>query len=349
MNTDGVERARLKSLVERALADFLALRADELPAGEDATLIEEVARMVNAGGKRMRPEFCYWGFRAGGGTVQGPILRVAAALELLHTFAIVHDDVMDASLLRRGQPTVHRRIGSDHPGVPGADRFGESSAVLVGDLAAVLADELFATSGFEPEALARGAAWYAAMRREVIRGQFLDLLAAFRGGASSQDARRIASLKSGGYTVEKPLLIGAALAGGDPELLSRLSAYGRPLGEAFQLRDDVLGTFGEPGETGKDADGDLLEGKQTMLVAIARERADGSERHFLDTSLGRRDLGPADVERLRTLLIDTGALDTTNALIAELTDNALAIARTFPEDVASALADLAHDAAVRRV
>jgi geranylgeranyl diphosphate synthase type I len=341
----------LKRHVDAALDDFLALREAELPSDDERVLVGEVARVVRAGGKRLRPAFCYWGYRSAGGDQLRPIVAVAASLELLHTFAIVHDDVMDASPLRRGEPTVHVRLAGEHGSGrinSSAQRFGESAAVLVGDLAFVFADELFLTSGFEPDALARGTAWYSAMRREVIGGQFLDLLAAHRGGASSHTSRRIASLKSGGYTVEKPLLIGASLAGADDETLERLSAYGRPLGEAFQLRDDVLGTFGEPGETGKDADGDLLEGKQTVLVALARERADAQTRAFLDASLGRRDLSADDVERLRRVLIDTGALDETNELIAELTDRALGVAATFEGAVGDALAELAHGAAVRR-
>lgn len=343
--------AEVKRLVDDTLEVFLRASIEELPDGEEHALIGEVARVVRAGGKRLRPSFCYWGYRAAGGSDLEPIIRVCASLELLHTFAIVHDDVMDASPLRRGEATVHRRMAADHlhghtPEV--AARFGDSAAVLVGDLAFVLADELFYDSGFSGEALARGGAWYTAMRREVIRGQYLDLLAAHRGGASSAEARRIASLKSGGYTVDKPLLIGAALAGADDALLARLSAYGRPLGEAFQLRDDVLGTFGEPGVTGKAADGDLLEGKQTVLVAIARERAAAEERRFLDASLGRRDLKPVDLERLRRLLTDTGALDETNALIDRLTEQALAAVAAFPSEIAEALTDLARDAAVRQ-
>jgi len=340
----------VKRLVEDALVAFLRATAEELPDGKDA-LIGEVARVVGAGGKRLRPSFCYWGYRAGGGVELDPIVRVCASLELLHTFAIVHDDVMDASPLRRGEPTVHRRFAGEHLDghtPEAAARFGDSAAVLVGDLAFVLADELFYDSGFHGDALARGGAWYAAMRREVIRGQYLDLLAAYQGGVSPSEARRIASLKSGGYTVDKPLLIGAALAGAGDALLARLSAYGRPLGEAFQLRDDVLGTFGEPGVTGKAADGDLLEGKQTTLVAIARERAAPEERRFLDASLGKRDLSPRDVDRLRRLLTDTGALEETNALIEQLTREALVAAEAFPPEVAEALIDLARDAAVRQ-
>lgn len=338
----------LRRLVDDFLDTFLKEKAEEVPAGDERRLVDEIRRLVGSGGKRLRPAFCYWGYRAGGGIDVDSIVRVAAGLELLHTFAIVHDDVMDASARRRGSPTVHRRFAGEVPAGRGdAERFGASAAILVGDLAFVLADEAFFASGFAPDALARAGVWFTSMRKEVISGQFLDVLAATMGGASAAAARRIAGLKSGGYTVEKPLLIGASLAGAGEDVRARLRDYGAPLGVAFQLRDDVLGAFGDPGITGKDADGDILEGKQTVLVALARERASGADRAFIDDRLGRRDLGPSEIERLRALLVSTGALDETNRLIAELTEHALSVAGTFEAELAGAFTDLALAASVR--
>jgi geranylgeranyl diphosphate synthase type I len=255
---------------------------------------------------------------------------------------------MDFSALRRGEPTVHRRFSEeDRPMRGDPVHFGQSAAILVGDLAFVLADDLFFASGFPDADLRRATMWFTAMRREVIRGQYLDLLAASRGGASSRAARRIAALKSGGYTVEKPLFIGASVAGASADFLDRLRQYGEPLGVAFQLRDDVLGVFGDPAETGKDTDGDLLEGKQTYLVAVARERAGAADHAFLDERLGGRDLSGEEVERLRDIIIETGALDETTRLIDELTGAALDVATSFPEDVRAALTELAEMASNR--
>ncbi|MCA1833520.1 MAG: polyprenyl synthetase family protein [Actinomycetota bacterium] len=338
----------VRRLVNETLEAFLGEKAREVLPGDERRLVEEVTRVVSAGGKRLRPAFCYWGYRAAGGAETEAIVRLAASLELLHTFAIVHDDVMDSSALRRGEPTVHRRFADEERSIRGdRDHFGESAAILVGDLAFVLADELFLSSGFVHDRLAAAMSWFTSMRREVIRGQYLDLLAASRGQTGSAVARRIAALKSGGYTVEKPLLIGAAVAGAPEPLLDSLTLYGAPLGEAFQLRDDILGVFGDPKETGKDADGDLLEGKQTYLIAVARERAAPEDRALLEDRLGRRDLSQEDVERLRVILRDTGALQETTRLIDELTARALEAAATFPADVAEALAALADEASER--
>ncbi len=248
--------------MERTLREFLAERRADLAGLDPAApaLIGELERLLDAGGKRIRPVFCVWGFRAAGGGGGEPILRAAGALELFHLFALVHDDVMDESDTRRGVPSTHRRFAAEAPaGLPSAERFGRSVAVLVGDLAAVLADELLLGSGFPPDRLLPALRRYGRMREEVAVGQLLDL----RGEAveSERRARAVAALKTGAYTVEGPLHIGALLAGGPPELLARLSAYARPLGEAFQLRDDAvdLGPGAVPGAGPKTVNGLISE------------------------------------------------------------------------------------------
>lgn len=329
--------------VETALRLFLDAQAEAVEAADEAAAatVAEIRRVLAAGGKRLRPTFCYWGFRAGGGSDCAEIVNAAASLELLHTFAVIHDDLMDRSPMRRGQPATHVAMGGD--------RFGVSSAVLVGDLALILADRMLVESGFSPERLVAAFHWYNRMRVEVVAGQFVDLLAARDAAADEPAARRIAALKSGGYTVEKPLQIGAALAGADPGLHDRLAAYGAPLGEAFQLRDDVLGTFGEPSVTGKEAEGDLREGKQTVLVAKARALASPDDRAFLEARLGRPDLSAGDVERLRAVLRDSGALGATLALIERLRAQALDELRAagLDSEVTTALEDLAGIAVER--
>jgi len=211
--------------VDEALATFLHERREAMAAiaPEAAEMVDELRRIVAAGGKRIRPAFCYWGYRAAGGDDGEPIVRAAAALELFHTFAVIHDDVMDESETRRGEPTTYVR-------------FGLSVAVLIGDLAAVLADEALIDTGFPSERLLPALRRYALMREEVAAGQFLDV----RGAVGTASADRIASLKTGAYTVEGPLHVGALLAGGSPELLAALSRFARPLGMAFQFRDDLI-------------------------------------------------------------------------------------------------------------
>jgi geranylgeranyl diphosphate synthase type I len=237
--------------IDEELRRFLDERTRELAridprAPEPA---KEIRRLVDAGGKRIRPAFCYWGYRAGGGSDDPRILRAAAALELLHTMAIVHDDLMDGAKERRGVPATapwfsDRASALGAPGDP--EDFGRSMAVLVGDLAAVWADLLLLTSGFEADALLRAQAEYHAMRERMAAGQVLDVAGAAR---EPEVARRAASLRGGAYTVEGPLRIGAALAGATDHARERLGWFGRPLGEAFQLRDDLEDGEAPPGVT----------------------------------------------------------------------------------------------------
>ena len=199
-----------------------------------------------------------------------------SALELVQASALIHDDLMDRSDTRRGEPAVHRRFEARHTAGGwrgGAAAFGDSVAVLLGDLALVWSDELLHASGVAPEDLARARPVFDEMRTEVTVGQYLDLLTQATGDTSVELAGKVARYKSAKYTVERPLLFGAALAGAPPELSAAYSAFGLPLGEAFQLRDDVLGVFGDPSETGKPAGDDLREGKRTALVALALREA----------------------------------------------------------------------------
>jgi geranylgeranyl diphosphate synthase type I len=242
----------LRVRVDRVLRDFLRASREELSSShpQAAALVDELTRLLEAGGKRLRPAFCYLGYLAGGGRDGEPIVRAAAALELLHTFALIHDDLMDGSTERRGVPSTHVRLASSYRergGPGGSEGLGRSIAMLVGDLAVVLADRLLADSGFPPDRVLAALVVYDRMRMAMAAGQFLDV-----GGAGEVDeplAAHIARLKSGAYTVAGPLAIGATLACAPDEVLSALARYAEPLGEAFQVRDDVLdaGEGGLPG------------------------------------------------------------------------------------------------------
>jgi geranylgeranyl diphosphate synthase type I len=314
-------------LVQRFTDELLAYIEDERSTLEPEVqpLLDELEAVISAGGKRLRPAFCYWGHIAAGGSDSRDIVRIGAALEMLHTFAMISDDVMDSSPLRRSRVTTFLALTELSAGVPHRGdprRFGTSAAILAGLLGFVLADRLFYSADFDPRALERAADRYDRMRIGAIAGQYLDLLAAHRGDADETTARRIGALKSGGYSVADPLAIGALLATDDMSVVTALENYGRPLGEAFQIRDDVLGVFGDPDVTGKDRDGDLREGKQTVLLAKTRERCSAHERRLLDQLVGNSDLDPDDAQRVRDLIVSSGALDATDALIEALADEA---------------------------
>lgn len=333
--------------VEKQLAELLAEQRAETAARAPGveSVFDELERVIGSGGKRLRPVFCCLGHLAAGGEAEREILVAAAALELLHTFAIVHDDVMDGSRRRRGQPASWVHLAEQHrrQGLRGdGGAYGVSGAVLAGDLALILADRALLACGLPADRLLAGVERYNRMRTEVVSGQYLDLLAAHRGPTEEEEARRVAALKSGGYTVEGPLHIGAILGGAGPDLLAALSDYGLPLGEAFQLRDDVLGVFGDPALTGKDRDSDVREGKRTVLIARAVAEAPPDDRRFLDERLGRPDLTPAEVERVRDIIERTGARASTEALIAELAGRARRAldARSIPRAVARLLDEL---------
>jgi geranylgeranyl diphosphate synthase type I len=317
----------LRDRVAKALDAFLVSQRPTLDGiSEDvAPIAEAIAEFVD-GGKRLRPAFCYWGWRAAGGDDCDEIMTAAASLELLQACALVHDDVMDGSDRRRGAPSVHRKFGALHRvagwhGNP--ESFGVAAAILLGDLCLVWSEQMLATCGLEPAALLRTQPVYDRMRVELMTGQYLDVVEQSMGGVSVERALRVARFKSAKYTIEGPLLVGAALADASPEVAAALSAYGLPLGEAFQLRDDILGVFGDPTATGKPAGDDLREGKRTVLVAETLSRADVPETAVVRRHLGDPGLDGDDVERLREIITSTGALAEVERMICDRTSQAL--------------------------
>jgi geranylgeranyl diphosphate synthase, type I len=324
------ELDRVRAAVSATLTDFLDRQHASL-AGIDpalAPVVDEV-RALAAGGKRLRPLFAYWGWRgvrdagSGAGEDDDAVLRAVAALEFVHASALVHDDVMDGADTRRGRPASHIAFAARHTaGALDGDPtlFGTGAAILVGDLALVWSDELLRCSGISEAALSRARAVWDTMRTEVTAGQYLDLLRAAGGLPGPEGALTVARFKSAGYTVQRPLQLGAAIAGAGPRVVEACTGIGLPLGEAFQLRDDVLGVFGDPAVTGKSADDDLREGKQTLLVALAEEAADDAGRALLGRLLGNPDAGTADFDALRELIESTGARALVERRIAEQTE-----------------------------
>ena len=303
--------SRIAEVLGGFLDDRLRLLLD---LHADLTPLAELARAAVDGGKRLRPTFSYWGWRSvqpAGANGEDGLVRAAAGLELLHACALVHDDLIDASDTRRGRPAAHVRF-ADYRAADWAgstSSFGLAGAVLLGDLLLTWSEELFQAGVGRLPAQRAGAAreQFDLMRTEVVAGQFLDVLAQTRGAFDRDEALRVIELKTSRYTVQRPLLLGAAAAGADRQLLDRLAGYGHALGEAFQLRDDLLGVFGDPRITGKPAGDDLREGKRTLLLALATEAADPGQLAELQNGIGRPGLTEAEVTRLRATLHATGA------------------------------------------
>ncbi len=322
----------LRAAIDAGLDTYL--HQQEALAPDARPLIGEIRRVLRAGGKRLRPAFCYWGYRAAGGNHSDEIIHAAMSLELLHTFAVVHDDIMDASDSRRGQPTTIAHLGLER-------------ALLVGDLALVLADHALRTAGFPADVLARALDAYSSMQVRVIAGQYLDVAA--DGAIDVASARRIAVLKSGSYTIEDPLSIGATLGRAPAELRAELRAFGRPLGEAFQLRDDILGVFGDPNVTGKSIEADIRDGKRTFLYAATVEELEGDNRGRFVGDWGAEDLDDDRIAWLRAAIERAGALARADQLCGELEDRARAVLERLeiPHDARVALRSLVG-MAVRR-
>jgi geranylgeranyl diphosphate synthase type I len=305
--------------VEGALKLFLDGRCEALArVGDDLEPVASAAAdFVLTGGKRLRPTFAYWGWRTTRGAEDDAqaLITAAASLELLHASALVHDDVMDDSDTRRGRPAAHRafaRLHAEHHWLGDSRSFGTSAAILLGDLLLCWSDQMFGSAGVGPQAHQV----YLRMREEVMAGQYLDLLEQARGRTSVDAALRVAEFKTSRYSVEQPLQLGAAAAGAPEATREALHRYGMALGEAFQLRDDVLGVFGDSSRTGKPTGDDLREGKRTLLAALAAQRADPEQAAVLRQGLGDRSLDSSGARRLAEVIVETGALASVEVRIA---------------------------------
>jgi geranylgeranyl diphosphate synthase type I len=322
----------LRRRVQECLDAELAVQAEVLaelgPDVED--LLTAVADLLR-GGKRLRAAFLYWGHRAAGRPDSDALVRLASAMELFQAAALIHDDVMDDSDTRRGMPAAHRALATRHSsrGWDGdEDRFGLAGAVLAGNLCLTWADSVYATCGLPEADLERGRSLFDRMRTQLMAGQFLDVVESMRPWHGVADderverAGRVIRYKSAKYTVEHPLLIGATTGGLDQAGLAALSRYGLDLGRAFQLRDDLLGVFGDPDETGKPAGDDLREGKRTVLLAHALAGTDDAGRTRLEALVGRPDLDGAQVDELRGVIGASGAVERLEHEIARLAGSA---------------------------
>ena len=315
---------RFRERLEDELERFFALKdaeVDEEP--ESRELIGEIRRLVLCGGKRLRPALVYHTYRACGGGSDGAVFPLAMSTELLHAYLLIHDDIMDHSEVRRGEPSAHARFREMHRnrGRGGdAEDFGRSVAILLGDLAHTWAVELYLGTRASVEDGRASKALdltFSRMCEEVIRGQYLEMSLPYESSPDEEQLLRALRLKSGRYSVERPIELGAQLAGAPSAVLATLARYGRAVGEVFQLQDDVLGTFGDAAAVGKPVASDLREGKYTFLIHRTLQEAGESDAAQLRSMLGRADLDAADVERARRIILDSGGRDAVSSMIDE--------------------------------
>jgi geranylgeranyl diphosphate synthase, type I len=361
-----------RDAVSAEISDFLSEQSSVLDSmGPELVPVHLMASQMLCGGKRIRPAFCVWGYAAAAGIPTDeelrPLLAAAGSLDVFHVSALIHDDLMDSSDLRRGRPAAHRQFEALHANagwLGDSAAFGRAGAILLGDLLVMWSAQMLHGAGVEQSALERALPIVEAMRTEVTCGQYLDMVAQahpLRQRAPAigslrptielalDDASRVVEYKAARYTVQRPCQMGAAIGGGDDELYFALGAYGSPLGRAFQFRDDLLGVFGDPQVTGKPAGDDLREGKRTVLVAHAYAHAGDAGQKLLLQRLGDPGLDETGINELQQVIVESGARDAVESMINEYHERALkALHDTeITEEGRAGLTALA-DAAVRR-
>jgi geranylgeranyl diphosphate synthase type I len=360
-----LESTNLLAAIQKHLDDFCQSRRDGFGAiSEDLYPLVDFAQDLLQGGKRFRAQFCYWAW-AGNLTHDlsaeqrqsslDAIVGICAALEMFHAAALVHDDLLDQSDTRRGKPAVHKnfeKLHQDEGWAGSKERFGQAGSVLVGDLMLSWSSEIFGNALLKAPTAAIESACreeFSRMRVEIMAGQYLDVLE--ENAAPSRDvseavarANRVMLYKTAKYSIEAPLLIGAAFAGADQTARAALGSFAIPLGLAFQLRDDVLGVFGDPQVTGKPAGDDLREGKRTVLVGLTRETLDGAVGRVFDEMLSSRELNDDQIKFLQQSIVGCGALKKTEAMIEDLGTESLRLLETIEMDgeAKSSLRELAR-------
>lgn len=326
-----IELSALRESINASLTTFIERENRYL--AEIGSELDPVASSLHSflldSGKRFRPLFAVIGYIGTGATLSPETITALSSLELIHVCALIHDDVMDASDTRRGAPAIHKHFENIHASQKlsgSASQFGIASAILLGDLALIWAAKMLHESQVSNDALVSSLSMFNEMQVELMGGQYLDIYEQALASESVERSRKVARYKSGKYSIERPLHFGAALAQKNPtELFSVYSSYGLPLGEAFQLRDDLLGVFGDFATTGKPAGDDLREGKRTVMMAMTHERATTGQRETIKELFGRPDIDEAGIAALQSIIIETGARDHLESLISDLYNEATAV------------------------
>jgi geranylgeranyl diphosphate synthase type I len=311
----------LSVAINTSLNEFFEIESQYLRAigSELDPVADALGRFLLDGGKRLRPLFAAIGFLGAQGAITPEVIRAVSSLELVHVCALIHDDVMDASDTRRGAPAIHKQFEARHgsENLQGSSaQFGVASAILLGDLALIWAAKALHESGLAPELILRSLPFYDEMRIELMAGQYLDIYEQALASESAERSLKVARYKSGKYSIERPLHFGASLAPGfSPSIIDIYSNFGLPLGEAFQLRDDLIGVFGDPLKTGKPAGDDLREGKRTVLVALALSHCNSTQRQEFLKYFGQKELDSHGIGSLRQIITDTGAFAEVETMI----------------------------------
>lgn len=316
-----------KEKFDPLLLEFLDKKITEAEGidSQAADLTREIKRMAQTGGKRIRPAFMFYAYKASGGKDEEAAIYTSQALELFHTFALIHDDIIDRSDTRRGAPTAHTYFQSLHGKqnlIGDAAHFGLASAILAGDLALSYAHEVFVTSSFSDEAIRTAQRYYNLLWMEVILGEQLDTLGGMKKDVAEKDILTMLALKSGKYTIERPLHIGAALADASDKVFQGFTGYGIPLGQAFQIQDDILGMFGTEEKIGKPVTSDIAEGKKTLLIIKAVEQGNKTQKGIIQKALGNPQVTEQDLEIVKNVVIDAGSLAHSQDLAKKLIEKA---------------------------
>ena len=325
---DGSILVSMRDEINLALSDFVKTGSQYLSniGAELNPVAVEIEKFLLDSGKRLRPLFAYVGLLSTGKKPTPQMIKAVASLELIHVCALIHDDVMDNSDTRRGAPSIHKIFESLHleQKLSGsASQFGSASAILMGDLALVWSAQMLHTSGISDQELIGVLPFYDEMRVELMAGQYLDVFEQSLATQSIERSMKVARFKSGKYTIERPLHFGGALGNGSADLLNTFTEYGIPLGEAFQLRDDMLGVFGNPKETGKPAGDDLREGKRTALIAATFDRANKTQMEVLNEYFGDPNLSNDQISLLQEIIVETGAQSHIESVIKQLAETSL--------------------------
>ncbi|OGI16630.1 MAG: hypothetical protein A2Z52_02000, partial [Candidatus Moranbacteria bacterium RBG_19FT_COMBO_42_6] len=285
--------------------------------------VKYVRRIVMSGGKRARAIFMYYGYLAAGGREFEKIIKTSASIELIHAFLLIHDDIIDQDAKRHGVTTIHehyKAIGSKFLKNKDPKHFGNSMAIIIGDMVGALGNQIIFESKFKPKRVIQALHRLQGIVSFTVVGQTEDIYIENKGKATEKEIMKMYENKTAKYTIEGPLHLGAILAGADEKFLKALSEYSIPVGIAFQIQDDILGVFGDEKKLGKSVGSDIRQGKQTILVAKAFEKADSEQRKILSGALGKKDLTMKDLENFRKVIINTGSLDYAKKLSAKMVE-----------------------------
>lgn len=276
-----------------------------------AEALRYVRKIILAGGKRLRPAFMYYGYLAAGGREKDKIIKTSIGIELVHTFLLIHDDIIDKDKKRHGLDTInfrYEKLGKKFFRQINPGHFGNSMAIIFGDMVAALGNQVIFNSDFNPALIVKALHKLQTIISATVVGQARDVYMEYRKRTTEKEVLKMYEYKTAKYTIEGPLHLGAILAGADDKLLKVFSAYAIPVGIAFQIQDDILGVFGDEKKLGKPVGSDVRQGKYTILVAKAIEKAGGKQKDIIKNILGKNDLTKNELEIFRNMIIETGAL-----------------------------------------